>query len=117
MKEGDKEQQTVAILKESCPLSFILLHILLSNSLSLTMNHYQTDSQEEKSPDSRCISNTDYSFPLYVNNCSLFYLMFFFCGDEVKKQNIFLTQLLFGYFIEQCLSDCRCEGSMKFMSK
>lgn len=77
MKEGEEEQQTVAILKESCPLAFILLRVLLSNSLSLTMNH-QTDSQEEKSPDSHCINNTDYSFPLYVNNCSLFYLMGFF---------------------------------------
>lgn len=78
MKEGEEEQQTVAILKESCPLAFILLRVLLSNSLSLTMNHYQTDSQEEKSPGSHCINNSDYSFPLYLNNCSLFYLMLFF---------------------------------------
>lgn len=76
--KGEEEQQTVAILKESCPLAFILLRILLSNSLSPTMNHYQTDFQEEISPDSHCVNNTDYSFPLCLNNCSLFYLMWVF---------------------------------------
>lgn len=88
MKE-EEEQQTVSVMKESCPLAFILLCILLSNSLSLTMNH-QTDSQEEKLPDSHCINNTDYSFPLYFNNCSLFYL-----GGKWKKQNIFSHLVVF----------------------
>lgn len=69
----EEEQQTVVIMKESCPLAFIILCILLSNSLSLTMNH-QTESQEEKKYQIASVLIELICFPLYLNNCSLFYL-------------------------------------------
>lgn len=96
MKE-EEEQQAVALLNESCLLTFILPHILLSNSLSLTMNH-QADSKEEKSPSSHCINNTDYSFLWYLKNCSLFYLMSFFPLIRIKwKDKTFLINFWLSY--------------------